>query len=120
MTAALWEEERLATLIALREKDKLTHPQIADRMGATKAQVDQQVYKLIFAERLRRRAGLVEAGRTWAELRGELKPLYEAGDLDHEEIAARLKISKSQLQSQLNRMFRRGELAPRKPGRRPR
>jgi hypothetical protein len=99
MTARLWVEERLATLIELRENDRLTHPEIAERMGATKPQVDQQVYKLILDDRLRRRAGLVEHERTWDDVRKELKPLYEAGELDHDEMAARLKLSRSQLQS---------------------
>jgi hypothetical protein len=54
------------------------------------------------------------------DVRDELKPLYEAGELDHDEMAARLKITKSQLQSQLNKMFHQRQLSPRGRGRRPR
>jgi predicted transcriptional regulator len=120
MTARSWDEDQLAILIALRERGGLTHPQIAERMGATKRQVDQQVYKLILGGGVAPRAGLVERDRTWDDVREQLKPLYEASELDHDEMAARLKLSKSQLQSQLNRMFRQRQLTPRKRGPRPR
>jgi DNA-binding MarR family transcriptional regulator len=116
--ARRWEEPRLAELIKLREQDKVTHQQIAERMGVTKGQVERQVSLLIYEDRLqertRRPPGADDAApREWADVRRELQQLYDGNELDHAQMAQRLNITRTQLHSQLHRLFRERRLTPR-------
>jgi predicted transcriptional regulator len=122
-SAKRWDEPQLAKLIELREEEGLTHRQIAERMGVTKGQVDRQVLLLIYDQRLKERtrkapeaSATDPAPREWADVRREAKALYEEGELDHDEMAERLNLTRAQLQTQLRRLFKDGQLSPRPRG----
>jgi predicted ArsR family transcriptional regulator len=104
--------ELLADLIRLREDDDLTHGDIAGRLGLTTREVDRHVWALIQAGTLKPRKGMVQStrngpteDRSWASVRREICKLYEE-NIDHRSMTVRLRISRTQLQTQLHRLFR--------------
>jgi hypothetical protein len=86
--------------------------------------VDRQVLLLIYDQRLKERtrrapeaSATDSAPREWADVRREAKALNEEADLGRDEMAERLNLTRTQLQTQLRRLFKERQLTVRPRGR---
>jgi DNA-binding transcriptional regulator LsrR (DeoR family) len=107
-----WTERRIRLLIELREGSGLTHPEIAERLGVTREQVDHQAGLLLRDGRLEPRSGMVaprdrnRGPRSWETVRRQLKQLYVTGEA-HRAMAHQLNLTRIQVH-RLRHLFREG------------